>query len=173
MATESSDSAPSSPTKTIDSRGLGRRISSGLYYLVVTAIAIGSLIQITRQVYFSEASTGESPYGSCVDGLQALYEAVNRGRLAADKIGDEALANRNSEQALLSYRRVVNATWKYYGQVAQLCDQQPDLSQTLDALERLRYSEEHGVRYQAAELEPLRRRVRLLVAQSIDKRPSR
>ncbi len=47
--------------------------------------------------------------------------------------------------------------------MAELCRGQETSLGALDAIERLRYSEEHSVRHQAVELTALRRKVKELV----------
>ncbi len=47
--------------------------------------------------------------------------------------------------------------------VASLCRSEPTYQATLEAIERLRYSEEHSVRHQAVELTALRHQVKELV----------
>ena len=65
-------------------RRLGRRAAAGLYYLTVAAIAVASLIQITQQVFFPQPPSALAPFSSCVDGLRQLYQAIERGRHAAE-----------------------------------------------------------------------------------------
>ncbi len=151
-------------------RRLGRRAAAGLYYLTVAAIAVASLIQITQQVFFPQPPSALAPFSSCVDGLRQLYQAIERGRHAAET--PDPHGERNEEAALLRYRNAVTPVWQHRDAAARLCTKQPNHRDSLDVIERLRYSEEHGVRHQAAELTALRRRVQKLVKERLSVPPT-
>jgi hypothetical protein len=71
---------------------------------------------------------------------------------------------------LLRYRAAVGPSWRHRDGVLEMCGSSAEARRLLDALERLRYSEEHAVRHQATELTALRQRVRRLMAQSARER---
>ena len=103
----------------------------------------------------------------------ALYQSVEQGRRAARLPRDSSDEAPSEEAALRRYRQAVGPVWRHRDSVARQCRSDPELSRALDAIERLRYSEEHNVRSQAAELGPLRRRVRHIVTQRLTSAPSR
>lgn len=146
------------PSRAGNGRFRGRRVAQALYYLLVAGIATAATVQVTRQVFFVEPPPA-APFTSCRDGLRQLYQAVQRGRHLA-----ENAASDDEETALLRYREAVEPMWRHRDAVLLRCRTDPDGMRLLDALERLRYSEEHGVRHQATELTALRKRVRRLMA---------
>ena len=136
---------------------LGRRVAQILYFAIAGFMSVASVVQLTRHVFFPAAA--ETPqFGSCRDGLRALYQAIERGRIAAERGQDE-----DEEAALLRYRAAVAPDWSHRDSVAQQCSGDPMEISALDAIERLRYSEEHSVRHQAVELSALRQKVKELV----------
>ncbi len=135
---------------------LGRRIAQLLYFAFVGLLGGAAIVQITHQVFFPGAREN-SPFQSCSEGLSALYQAIELGRSAAER-GPEA----DEEGALLRYREAVAPDWRHRDSVARLCADDAKKISVLDAIERLRYSEEHSVRHQAVELSALRQKVKEL-----------
>ncbi len=141
----------------------GRRVGQFLYYAMVGAIAVASTAQITRQVFFPPPAEVPPPFQGCRAGLVALFQAIEQGRAAAER-GDD----RDEEAALVRYREAVGPIWRHRDAVAALCQVDPNAIGALDAIERLRYSEEHSVRHQAVELTALRRQVKELVGMGLE-----
>lgn len=129
---------------------LGRRVALGLYYATVLAIIVSSTWQITRQLFFFPEPT--SPYRGCREGLDALVAAVERARGAAPGLDGE-------DAAIRRFRLALSPAWGYRDQIAASCKGAHDDEHALDAIERLRYAEEHAVRREAGDLAPLRRKV--------------
>ena len=140
-------------------RARGRRIALTLYYAVVALVGGAIAVQVTQQVFFEPAA--QPPYATCQQGLQALFSAVARAREAA--AGSEG----GEDAALARFRSALEPEWTYRDGVASLCRRPAATTGgdtgTLDAIERLRYAEEHAVRREAGELAPLRRKVQALV----------
>ncbi len=134
--------------------------------LVLFAGAVPAF-QVVRHAVFPPAPQGPAPFSTCRDGLHALYAAIERGREAARLANESGDSRSGEETALQRYREAVEPTWRYRDQVQALCRSAPGQEGALDAIERLRYAEEHGVRSQAEELSSLRRRVRQIVQQSL------
>ncbi len=110
--------------------------------------------EITAQVFFAHATS--PPYAGCHDGLLALYAAVDQARLAA--------AHAEGEDAALDrFRDALSPVWVHRDWVAARCKGSAADEGALDAIERLRYAEEHAARREAGDLAPLRRRVRAIV----------
>jgi hypothetical protein len=128
-----------------------------LYYTVVALVGGAAAVQITRQVMFEPGPP--SHYTTCHEGLRALFSAVARARdLAARSEGDE-------DTALTRFRTGLAPEWGLRDAVAAQCRPSTKDAATLDAIERLRYAEEHAVRREAGELAPLRRKVEAFVDQ--------
>jgi hypothetical protein len=130
-------------------RKRGRRIALTVYYAMVVLVGGTAAFQITRQVFFDPRPP--VPYATCHQGLQALYHAVGRAREAA------ARSEGGEDDALARFRRALDPEWSYRDGVAAACQASARDAGTLDAIERLRYAEEHAVRREAGELAPLRR----------------
>jgi hypothetical protein len=147
--------ASSSPRKT------GRRVAQGLFWSIVAAVSLAGATQITSQVFFVPAAT--LPGQSCHDGLRALLAAVDRARLAAAGAEGE-------DAALARFRTALAPEWSSRDGVAALCRGKAPDEGALDAIERLRYAEEHAVRREAGELAPLRRRVQGIIDRELSPR---
>jgi hypothetical protein len=140
-------------------RARGRRIALIVYYALVVAVSLAGAVQITYQVLFQPEP--RPPYATCQDGLHALFSAVTRAReAAAGSDGDE-------DAALSRFRSALQPEWTYRDGVASLCRASARDAGALDAIERLRYAEEHAVRREAGELAPLRRSVQTIVDREI------
>ena len=135
----------------------GRRAAQVFYFGFVGLFAVAAVVQITHQVFFASSLPG-SPFRTCEAGLHALYDAIERGRAAAEHGPDD-----DEEAALRRYREAVLPEWRHRDEIGKLCGADPSHVTLLDAIERLRYSEEHGVRHQAVELAALRRKVKGLL----------
>ncbi|WP_437785933.1 hypothetical protein [Sorangium sp. So ce1097] len=135
-------------------RALGRRIALVAYYSVAALIIVACTLQIIRQVFFLPVVP--SPYGSCREGLLSLVRAVERAREAAPGTDGE-------DAALARFRSKLAPEWTYRDGVAASCRGSAEDERALDAIERLRYAEEHAARREAGDLAPLRRRVRAIV----------
>jgi len=137
-------------------------VAQGLYYAFVLTISVAAVTQVGGQVFCVEPPTEPAPFASCDEGLNGLLAAIERGRRAAEWSTPDG-GDTDEEAALSRYRAAVVPVWRHRDAVAALCT--GERRAALDAVERLRYSEEHGVRSQAGELTALRRRVRKLVGQ--------
>lgn len=145
---------PRHPSSLSGPRALGRHIVAGLHISLVVAIILVGAVQVTRAVLFEPGPP--APYATCSDGLHELYRAVVRAREAA------AHTDTGENAALGRFRDALQPEWRFRDGVAQLCRAAGD-ERALDAVERLRYAEEHAVRREAEELAPLRRRVQTIV----------
>jgi hypothetical protein len=129
----------------------GRRVALALYWAVGLFLGLVPAASITRQVFTAE----DGPkYASCTAGLGALSAAVDRAR-AAGTSGEGT-----EDDALARFRAALQPDWAGFEGVASSCRGKPEDEGALDALERLRYAEEHAVRRESGDLAPLRREVR-------------
>ena len=149
-------------------RWVGRRAAQGLYYALVVSIAVAATYQLTQQIFFAHPAAQPASYASCDEGLRDLYAAIGRARRAAQGEGTDVEAA-SDEAALLRYRAALAPSWQHRDAVAEMCRGR-GRDALLDVIERLRYSEEHDVRHQAAELSTLRRRVHGMVARDLNLR---
>jgi hypothetical protein len=115
---------------------------------------VGATFQICRQVFFRPVTP--SPYATCREGVRALFDAVERARRAAPGTDGE-------DAAIERFRAALGPTWQHFDGVAAACKPSQKDQGALDAIERLRYAEEHAVRREAGDLAPLRRQVQAII----------
>jgi hypothetical protein len=144
-------------------RALGRRVGAVVYWVMVGGICLAGAVEVTWQVLFQPAAA--APYPTCHDGLLALHAAVVRARDAA------AHTESGEDDALARFRAALQPEWTYRDGVAARCRGAAKDEGALDAIERLRYAEEHAVRREAGELAPLRRRVQAIVERDLGGKP--
>lgn len=132
----------------------GRRIAMATYYGLAALVIVAATAQLVRQVFFLPVQP--SPYATCQEGLLALARAVDRARDAAPGTDGE-------DAAIERFRRGLSPEWGFRDGIAATCRGSTNDARALDAIERLRYAEEHAARREAGDLAPLRRRVRAIV----------
>jgi hypothetical protein len=140
-----------------------RRWTSALFLAFVVIWVLQATGQITQQVFWPAEEP--TPFDTCDEGLRALHAAIDAGRAAAE--ADPV----DPTQALAAYRAQVDPVWRALPPVKSRC-QSPEDRRSLDALERLRYAEEHAVRREASNLASLRRQVATDVASRTPSPPS-
>lgn len=151
-------------------RRRGRLVASALFWALTVGVALTSAVQVTRQVLFDPCPGGLSCPGTatavsfktCREGLLALHTAVERARQAAAGTDGE-------DAALAHFRAALTPEWGFRDDVAAACHGSAEDEGALDAIERLRYAEEHAVRREAGELAPLRRRVEAIVDRELSR----
>jgi hypothetical protein len=140
-------------------RARGRRIAFALYYAVAGTVAVAG----TLQVFMQALERRESPQvqvGACPEGLSRLVSAIERARAAASLTQGE-------DAALADFRKALRTEWDDRDHIEDLCRPSPTSMAALDAIEQLRYAEEHAVRREAADLAPLRRRVQAIAPREL------
>ncbi|MEZ4303033.1 MAG: hypothetical protein R3B70_49370, partial [Polyangiaceae bacterium] len=125
-----------------------------LYLAVAGAVAVAGGSQVVVQAFAHHAAP-ELGISTCNEGLGRLAAAVERARVAASGTDGE-------DAALEHFREALRPDWDDRDHIEDLCRSSPSSLAALDAIERLRYAEEHAARREAAELAPLRRRVQAL-----------
>lgn len=148
------DPVPDKPAQRRSPRALGRRIGAIVYWGLVGAVCLAGAVEVTWQVF---QRGPDAPYATCHDGLRALFAALVRARDAAGN------TDAGEDAALARFRDALAPEWGYRDGVASRCRGSAKDEGALDAIERLRYAEEHAVRREAGELAPLRRRVQAIV----------
>ncbi len=133
------------------SQRIGKRVAIVLLFAFLLAFVTASTVELTQQVFFVH-DDGPYPYADCKGGLLALDGAVQRATRAADGNADVA-------SALKAFRASLLPEWNHLEGVRKACSVRQEDEASLDALERLRYAEEHAVRRDAGGLEVLRKSV--------------
>ena len=135
---------------------IGRRTGYLLLGALVTAFTTVCTLEIMGQVWFQEVRTTGL---ECRAGLQGLIQALERAR---ENVGSVREAG-NESATLARFRDSLEPEWRARGAVSQACKSDHKSSKALQQIERLRYAEEHAVRYEAQNLARLRRRVQELL----------
>lgn len=151
--------------RTTVSARAGKRVALVLLFGGLAAFVAACTIQLIQQVFFTagsitagsdvtrrNASEPAFVFGSCREGLVALHAAVVRARGASEGESDV-------EQALGRFRGALQPEWGRFEAVRAACQSNEPDQHSLDAVERLRYAEEHAVRREAGSLEVLRKQV--------------
>lgn len=128
-----------------------RKIATLVFLTLVSAWVLGATSQIVRQAMFPAATP--NPWGTCAQGMSGLHGALDRARSAS-----EVEVESDPDRALARFRAALDPEWQSLQGVRATCTD-PRQRRSLDALERLRYAEEHAVRREAASLAVLRRQV--------------
>lgn len=170
MPSPTPDSSDAPRSASPGPRRRGRLIATVLFWALTVGVATASAVQVTRQVLFDPCPGGLSCPGpapavsfkTCRDGLLALHTAVERARQAAAGTDGE-------DAALARFRTALTPEWGFRDDVAAACRGKAEDEGALDAIERLRYAEEHAVRREAGELAPLRRRVEAIVDRELSR----
>lgn len=139
--------APDGPSEA--ARRKARKVATIVFLTIVSVWVVVTTTQLVQQAHFPVLVP--SPYGTCTEGLRKLHGAIDRARHVAE--GDL-----DPDSALARYRTALDPEWTYLTGVRKTCGTAPE-RRSLDALERLRYAEEHAVRREAASLAALRRQV--------------
>jgi hypothetical protein len=138
-----------------------RFIFIGYFCLVTVVIAI-SISQVARQVY---AEPAQVPAVRCSEELVRLMSAIDRATTKAQgSLGP-------AQDVLPQFRSDLSPEWDRLEPLRKACSNEPH-AQALDAIEQLRYAEEHAVRRDSFELTDRRKQARLMLDQSLqaDKR---
>lgn len=116
---------------------------------------LGAAAQISVQVYSVNAPWN----GKCEEGLRVLAQSVQNAQRASDK------SDLPPEEALRRFRHELAPAWGARDTIERMCMAagDPQLLETLSAIERLRYAEENSMRRDGHDLVPLRRRVQGLL----------
>jgi hypothetical protein len=135
------------PPSTVSRRGPRLAAISFLGFVVPWVAYISG--QVVVQGLTPDVVPG--PWTSCDEGRRSLERTLVSARSAAEEDLDP-------DQALRRFRELVGPTWRHLEALRRMCTSDDD-RRALDALERLRYAEEHAVRREAASLAQLRRTV--------------
>lgn len=149
---------PSVPPYIQAARKRGRKIALLVYYAVVLCVCVAGAAEVSLQVLWNPVNA--SPYANCQEGLRALVSALSRARSAAP-------GNDGEDLAIERFRSALNPEWSYWDSIAQSCQGNAERKRALDAIERLRYAEEHAARWEAGDLAPLRRKVQDLTEKEL------
>jgi hypothetical protein len=134
-------------------RQLGRTIGIAIFGSLVVAFTVICSVQICLQVW---APKVQPTTIGCATGTLRLVEAIDSARLAsADQAGEQA--------ALTKFRGALLPAWAFRPALGRTCAGDAASLRRLHAVDRLRYAEEHAVRYGAVDLAKRRQEVKSFI----------
>ena len=120
----------------------GRAAGLAAFGLLVSACVGVWSLQICLQVW---AKNHGDDVIDCATGVLGLVDGITLARQRASKVPTE-------QGALTAFRDTIAAPWSLYPAVERGCRASEDDRRRLREVERLRYAEEHAVRYRATDL---------------------
>lgn len=125
-----------------------------VFAALVSAFTIVCSVQICIQVWAPKIVPHET---DCVAGTVLLVDSIDAARTAAAAAVGEL-------EALSKFRETVAPAWALRPALGLKCKRDPGAIERLRAVDRLRYAEEHAVRYEAADLAARRHEVQRLIS---------
>ena len=147
MESKASDDGSARPAQ------LGRTLGIAVFAFLVAGFTVVCSVQICLQVWSPHIEP--APF-DCSAGTLALADAVDTARVAAADEPDE-------QAALAKFRGALAPIWKYRPALGRSCGSSTEAREHLRAIDRLRYAEEHAVRYAAVDLAERRNEVKRLL----------
>jgi hypothetical protein len=129
---------------------IGRRLGNIVFALLIGSFTIVCSVQILFQGFSS--SNGEV-VTDCRDGLKGLVQSLHRAREATN------LAPPSERSRIERFRAALLPEWNGRDELKRLCASSPWGKKAYYQVERLRWAEEHAVRYESADLAPSRQHV--------------
>lgn len=121
-----------------------------VYAALVTAFTAVCSAQIIVQAW---EPAGDRAASGCRDGLKGLITAIRRARDAA------AFSAGGERQALSVFRAALEPEWSTRAHLTAQCTEDSAATQALSEVDRLRFAEEHALRYEALDVAGRRHRV--------------
>jgi hypothetical protein len=129
----------------------GQRAGLALYALIVGGFTVVCAAQIIYQVWGPHE--GLPAPVDCRTGIKCLVLAVRRARQAGE-------AETGGERAAVTrFREALRPEWDWRAALGRACQGDRVALRALGDTDRLRYAEEHAVRYESVDLARRRRRV--------------
>jgi hypothetical protein len=131
-------------------RRRGRTAGIVLFAVIVTAFTAICSVEIIVQAWAAPPGTGQV---ECRTGLSDLIRALRRARGAAAEVtGGE-------REAVAKFRASLEPEWAARPGLTDRCAGDRAATHALGDIDRLRYAEEHALRYEALDVASRRRRV--------------
>jgi hypothetical protein len=138
------------PSTTKGARRRGRTLGAAALGLIVTTFTVVCSIQIIQQAW--QEPEAEAAV-ACRPGIVNLISAVRRARTAA------ANGTGGEREAMKRFREALLPEWSMRPGLSRRCAGDPEATRALGAVDRLRYAEEHALRYEALDVAGRRRDV--------------
>ena len=132
----------------------GRTLGVAALLVLVTTFTAVCSVQIIEQAWAMTSPSGEpAPGVQCGPGLMGLITAVRRARAAA------ANGTGGEREALQRFRDGLLPEWASRPDLGARCAGDAEATRALGEVDRLRYAEEHALRYEALDIAGRRRSV--------------
>ena len=131
-------------------RRRGRAAGAATLFVIVTTFTVVCSIQIIGQAWRPSSSDATV---DCRPGIEGLIVAVRRARIAA------ANGTGGEREAMQRFREALLPEWAARGGLEVRCQSDPEATRALGEVDRLRYAEEHALRYEALDVAGRRRAV--------------
>lgn len=141
---------PSNVRKPIAVRRRGRTAGTAVFAVLISSFTAVCSIEIIVQAW---SPSGVDRGVGCRPGILGLIGAVRRAREAAVQVSS------GEREAVLRFRRALEPEWSDRPAIGERCRADPESTRALGELDRLRYGEEHALRYEALDIADLRRKV--------------
>jgi hypothetical protein len=134
-------------------RRRGRTLGAAAIGALLTAFTAICSVEIIEQAW---TPTPLPATTDCRTGVSGLIAAVRRARTAAaEGAGSE-------RDALSRFRQALEPEWGSRTALGDLCGNDSDAKGALETVDRLRYAEEHALRYEALDVAKRRKDVEVL-----------
>jgi hypothetical protein len=127
-------------------RTIGVAVGGGLLTLFTVVCSIEIIVQ-------AWTPTKTPTDLDCPEGTKRLIAAVRRARAAASE------AQGGEREAVARFREALEPEWSMRTAIGERCKPDEQATQALGEVDRLRYAEEHALRYEALDIASRRRRV--------------
>jgi hypothetical protein len=134
-------------------RRRGRTFGVAALTAVVTAFTAVCSFQIIQQAWATPPPSESVVGRECRPGIADLIKAVRRARMAA------ANATGGEREAMQRFREALLPEWSERPAFGTRCAGDPEATHALGEVDRLRYAEEHALRYEALDVAGRRRAV--------------
>lgn len=138
------------PTQMQVSTRRGRTAGTVLLVVLLTTFTAVCSVQIIQQAWNPPGWTGGA---TCREGTLGLIGAVHRAREAA------ARSTGGERVALAMFRGALEPEWSLRADLGRRCATEPSIRRALPQIDRLRFAEEHALRYEALDVAGWRREV--------------
>lgn len=128
----------------------GRRLGIALFALLTGSFTAASSAQVLYQGF---AASSGSEVTDCRPGLLGLISSLHRAQQTAMNDG------KGERHRLEQFRSSLLPEWQNRDTLTRLCASDPIGRDALSQIDRLRWAEEHAVRYESVDLAPSRQRV--------------
>ena len=138
--------------KPIAVRRRGRALGTAVFAALLTSFTVVCSVEIILQAW---APPGVRADVDCRRDIHRLIQAVRRARESAMQ------ATSGEREAVVRFRAALNPEWSLRPAIGDQCKSDLDSMRALGEVDRLRYGEEHALRYEALDIASLRKRVEI------------